>query len=179
MESLGYYIDGSGYYRDKTENKPLTIKLLYNKNEKPEIIANVVDYFDELGIKIDKISAKGITIRQILNTQSDEKWDLYYLSEKMQSNQFIRSYYHSGEMNSNNWGGYRNKNIDLLLDRFQASDGTEKSQLGPQIHQALYDDVAVIGLFVNPTWAIYHKHVRPFIVPWYYFDQPHQWTTNK
>ena len=43
----------------------------------------------------------------------------------------------------------------------------------------IYDDVAVIGLFVNPTWAIYHQYVRPFIVPWYYFDQPHQWTTNK
>jgi len=136
-------------------------------------------YFEELGLTIETIAKSSMGIRKLLDSKSESDWDIYYRSEKLQSIQFIRGYYHSGETDNNNWGGYRNKKIDLLLDRFQKADGTEKSQLGPQIHKALYDDVAVIGLFVNPTYAIYHKYVKAFIVPWYYFDQPHKWSTDK
>jgi len=179
IESLGYYMDGTGLYQDPATGKSIIIKILYNKNEPQEIIANLESYFYDMGLEVKKIPKSNIGITKLLKTKSEDQWDIYYRSEKMQSNQFIRSYYHSGEMSSNNWGGYRNKNIDLLLDRFQNEDGTGKSKLGPQIHEKLYEDVAVIGLFVNPTWAIFHQYVKPFIVPWYYFDQPHKWKTNK
>ena len=78
-----------------------------------------------------------------------------------------------------NWGQYRNNSIDLLFDSFQFSDGTDKKLIGEQIHQELYDDVAIIGLFISPTWAIYHSYVEPNIVPWYFFNKPHEWTVNR
>ena len=179
LSELGYYRNAAGLYQDPSTGSNVRLKFLYNKNEEQEIITNIMTYFEELGLTIELIAKSSMGIRKLLDSKSESAWDIYYRSEKLQSIQFVRGYYHSGETNNNNWGGYRNKKIDLLLDRFQKADGTEKSQLGPQIHKALYDDVAVIGLFVNPTYAIYHKYVKAFIVPWYYFDQPHKWSTDK
>ena len=106
----------------------------------------------------------------------------FRFTEKIKSNQFLRSYFHSDEISknpNNNWGQYRNNSIDLLFDSFQFSDGTDKMLIGEQIHQELYDDVAIIGLFISPTWAIYHSYVEPNIVPWYFFNKPHEWTVNR
>jgi len=182
LKTLGYYMDKSGFFQDPGTGTYLSLRILYDKNVEPELISMLKQSLIDLGIK--NIATKAKTkpgIEDILANHPDS-WDLYYRFEKIQNNQFLRSYFHSNEISkkpNNNWGRYRNKGIDLLFDRFQYSDGTDKKKLGEQIHEELYNDVAIIGLFISPTWAIYHKYVDTYIIPWYFFDKPHKWAIEK
>ena len=142
----------------------------------------IKNYMREIGIRnIEMMALSNPTIDDILENNNSVTWDLYFRTEKIKSNQFLRTYFHSDEISknpNNNWGKYRNNSIDLLFDSFQFSDGTNKMLIGQQIHEELYKDVAIIGLFISPTWAIYHSYVEPNIVPWYFFNKPHEWTVK-
>lgn len=182
LKSLGYYLDDTGYFQDPATGEPIRLRFMYYKYEDPVMIKMINDNFKNIGIKyIDPLALSNPTIDDILGNSPDE-WDLYFRTEKIKSNQFLRSYFHSDEISkspNNNWGRYTNKSIDLLFDSFQFSDGTDKMLIGEQIHQELYDDVAIIGLFRSPTWAIYHSYVEPNIAPWYFFNKPHEWTVKR
>jgi ABC-type transport system substrate-binding protein len=182
LESLGYYLDDTGYFQDPATGAPINLRFMYYRNENDVVINMIEDYIRKIGIRnIEMMALSNPTIDDILGNNNSVTWDLYFRTEKIKSNQFLRTYFHSDEISknpNNNWGKYRNNSIDLLFDSFQFSDGTNKMLIGQQIHEELYKDVAIIGLFISPTWAIYHSYVEPNIVPWYFFNKPHEWTVK-
>ena len=133
-----------------------------------------IEDLESIGLTIKLIEKTPMLLKSTLK-RKPEKWDLYFSTTKIEQRQFIDDYFYSKESGNLNYGNYKNRDIDRLIEHFNATDGSERLKLGPEIHKMVTEDYACIPLVASNNWIIYNARLKPVIKPYYIFSKPHKW----
>lgn len=94
----------------------------------------------------------------------------------------ISTLFHSSEIGpwKNNFGGYRNEQIDKLIDEGKtANDLSQKRAIYQQLHRLLAEDAPYTFLWTLTDYGAYNERVRNAkIHPFRFFTDVHLWETQ-
>ena len=182
---LNNYLKKDGDYFERN-GKPISLKLIYDKNQRNEE-GNVLDQIESelqnLGIKVTK---KALITPNYLVALKKGKFDIAYYKHPYDRRSFADLLFASKALlkekglSNSNFGNYEDKKVDVLVEQWHdAEDRISKNKIGKQFHKTLKDDVASIFLFSQTSYAIHHKSIQPIIVPYYFFGRPHEWKISE
>lgn len=168
--------DGDGIREYKGEDVNLNIITGSRRPGNPLIVQATQAYFERIGVQANVQVLEGTALSE---AQSSGAYDLYLSSAATgyipSASYYLNQYYHSESKNAQN-AGYKNRELDALIEQCKDEEDTEaKYELSRRAQAIAQDDAviytvahygAVFAMNAHITGFDYSAAVHDFIVPY-------------
>ena len=149
-------------YGDVSKLPPITLTTSgYGTSASGTLEALVSEWRQNLGVEVKVRQLDPQFFFYNLMKEKDEMFDIGWIADYPHPQDFLEVLFHGGA--DNNWGEYRNADVDALLDRAGIEpDNAKALALYRQIEQKLVEDAACLPLWSGKNYLLTKSNVRDY-----------------
>ena len=151
-------------YGDVSKLPPITLTTSgYGGVISSVLEAIITQWRDNLGVEVTVRELEPERYIYHLQEEKDNMYDMGWIADYPHPQNFLDILFHSGV--DNNYGGYSNPAVDILLDKAGIESNAAKSQeMYQQAEQALVNDAAIIPLWFGENYVLVKPYVKGYVV---------------
>jgi peptide/nickel transport system substrate-binding protein len=173
LESAGYVLNGRQWMKG-TEVLTVRVAAPENLETAQDVVINLQSQLQAQGIVVEPTFLGVADWRQ--KVWKDKDFDIILSQWSFDRNEDIYEQFYSKGIR--NFGGYKNPEVDKLLDKARAGvDPQEKKALLRQVHAKIAADDPMVFLWSLDSYAAMSTKVKNVVVhPFYFFTWANEWS---
>jgi oligopeptide transport system substrate-binding protein len=149
-------------YGDVSKLPPITLTTSgYGTSVGSTLEAIIHEWRQNLGVEVKVRQLEPEVFFYTLKQEKDQMFDIGWIADYPHPQDFLEILFKGGA--DNNWGDYRNAEIDSLLDKAGVEpDNAKALSLYQQVEQKLVDDAACIPLWFGKNYELVKSYVQGY-----------------